>query len=126
MRHLVTAALLIAAVIHLLPLAGVLGPERLAALYGVDAGEPNIQILMRHRAVLFGLLGALLAAAAFRPALQGPAFIGGFASVLSFLWLAWAVDDFNAPLQRVVVADLAALVVLLAGAAAWACARRTG
>jgi len=126
MRHLVTAALLVAAVIHLLPLAGVLGPERLGALYGVDAGEPNLQILLRHRAVLFGLLGALLAVAAFRPALQAPALIGGFASMASFLWLAWTVGQANALLQRVVMVDLVALAALVAGTAAWALARRTG
>ena len=36
MRHLVTAALLVVGVIHLLPLAGVLGAERLNQLYGID------------------------------------------------------------------------------------------
>ena len=71
MRHLVTAALLIVGVIHLLPLAGVLGAERLNQLYGIDASEPNLAVLMRHRAVLFGLLGGFFVLAAFRQALQG-------------------------------------------------------
>ena len=38
--------------------------------FGIALDEPNLQILMRHRAVLFGLLGALLVAAAFIPALR--------------------------------------------------------
>jgi hypothetical protein len=49
--------LFLVAIIHLLPLSGVLGSERLAALYGLSFNEPNLAILMRHRAVLFGLLG---------------------------------------------------------------------
>lgn len=118
MRHLVTACLLIAGLIHLLPLPGVLGADRLAALYGLSGrpfDDPNLVILMRHRAVLFGLLGAFLVFAAFRPALQGIAFVAGFVSVLSFLWLAWSVGGHNAQVGRVVTADIVALACLVVG-----------
>ena len=60
MRHLVQIALILVGILHLLPLAGVLGPDRLASMYGITADEPNLAILMRHREVLFGILGALL------------------------------------------------------------------
>ena len=86
-----------------------------AKLYGMPFGEPNLEILMRHRAVLFGLLGAFLIAAAFMPALQTAAFIAGFASVVSFLWLAWSVGGYNPQISRVVVADVVALVCLVIG-----------
>ena len=89
MRHVVSAMLLLVAAIHILPLAGVLGAEQIARLYGISASEPNLAILMRHRAVLFGLIGALLMFAAFKPALQPVAFVAGFVSVGSFLLLAW-------------------------------------
>jgi hypothetical protein len=115
MRFLVSAMLLIVAVIHLLPLSGVLGSERLAALYGLSINESNLAILMRHRAVLFGLLGLFLLFAAFRPAFQTVAFIAGFISVVSFLWLAWSVGGYNAQVARVVMADIIALVCLIVG-----------
>ena len=60
MRYLASAMLIIVGIFHLLPLSGVLGVERLASLYGLPFGEPNLAILMRHRAVLFGLLGLFL------------------------------------------------------------------
>ncbi|MFN6169665.1 MAG: phosphopantetheine adenylyltransferase, partial [Burkholderiales bacterium] len=66
MRHLVSAMLVVVAIIHLVPLSGLLGTERLAVLYGIQIEEPNLAILMRHRAVLFGLLGVFLLYAAFR------------------------------------------------------------
>jgi hypothetical protein len=116
-RYLVSAMLLVVGVIHLLPLSGVLGAERLAALYGLSFSEPNLAILMRHRAVLFGLLGLFLVMAAFWPALQWAAVLAGFVSVLSFLWLALATSGYNAQLARVVVADGVALVCLLVAAA---------
>jgi hypothetical protein len=112
-NKLIAILLLVAGIIHLLPLAGVPGGERLNALYGLALDEPNLQILMRHRAVLFGLLGALLVAAAFIPGLRSLALVGGFISVISFLLLAWNAPLYNEALRRVVVADWVALACLL-------------
>ena len=106
MKHLVSTMLVIAGIIHLLPLTGVLGADRLAALYGIAFDEPNLAILMRHRAVLFGLLGGFLILAAFRPALQALAPAGGLVSAASFLWLAWTAGGYNAQVGRVFAATI--------------------
>ncbi|OLU16484.1 phosphopantetheine adenylyltransferase [Pseudomonas sp. PA1(2017)] len=113
MSKLIGFLLLVVGIIHLLPLAGVLGGERLNALYGLSFAEPNLHILMRHRAVLFGLLGALLIAAALLPGLRSIALVGGLVSVLSFLLLAWSEAAYNEALRRVVIADWIALACLL-------------
>jgi len=118
--------LLTVALIHLLPLAGVLGGTRIEALYGVQLADPNLVILMRHRAVLFGLLGLYFALAAFRPSLQPIAFVAGGASVVSFLYLAWSVGGYNAQVQRVFTADVVALVCLIVGLLAYAYVQRKG
>jgi hypothetical protein len=112
MSRLCAVLLIVAGVIHLLPLPGVLGVPQLARLYGVDASDPNLAILLRHRAVLFGLLGAALLAAAFRPDWRLVASAVGLASAVAFLWIALAVGDYNAALQRVVVADAIAVLCL--------------
>jgi len=119
MRHVVTVALLIAGIIHLLPLSGALGPERLAVLYGTLFSDPNMIILLRHRAVLFGLIGTFLVAAAFLPRLQVAAFIAGLISVVSFLLLAWSVGQYNSSIARIVTVDLMALGALVAGLGAY-------
>jgi acetaldehyde dehydrogenase (acetylating) len=71
---------------------------------------------LRHRAVLFGLLAAFLAYAAFQPALHGLAIIAGLVSVVSFIVLAHlggqAPGALNAALMRVVRVDYAAVVLL--------------
>ena len=123
MRHVVTAMLVVVGVIHLLPLSGVLGSERLAVLYGLSFNEPNLAILMRHRAVLFGLLGLFLCFAAFRPAWQTIAFVVGFVSVVSFLGLARSIGGYNALVARVIMADIVALVCLIIGVGAYMAAR---
>jgi hypothetical protein len=124
MRYIVSAALVIVGIIHLLPLPGALGGARLTALYGLPFDDPNLVILMRHRAVLFGLLGLFLLLAAFRPSLQPLAFVAGFASVVSFLYLAWSVGGYNAQVGRVFAADVVALVCLVIGAVALAVSER--
>jgi hypothetical protein len=107
--------LVIVGVIHLLPLVGVLGSEQLVSLYGLDFAEPNLAILMRHRAVLFGVLGTFLVYAAFKPALQPMAFAAGFVSVASFVLLAWNIGGYNSFVGKVVIVDIVALVCLLVG-----------
>ena len=116
---LIPAALLIVAVIHAMPLAGVVGAQRLQDLYGIPVAEPNLELLLRHRAVLFGMLAGLLAAAAFRPALQGLALVAGLISVVSFLVLAISIGSTNAALATVVKADWVALVLLVIASVAW-------
>lgn len=116
MRFVVPAILLIVAVIHAMPVVGVAGSSRLAALYGVSVQEPNLEILLRHRAVLFGILAAFLAVAAFRPTLHGLALTAGFLSVASFLVVAQLVGGYNTALATVVRIDIVALVLLVLGA----------
>jgi len=120
----ITGSLLITGAIHLLPVSGALGPGPLASLYGLDFSEPNLAILMRHRAVLFGLLGIFLVLAAFRPALQLAALLTGLASVVSFLLIAWSTGDYNPAVSRIVSADLVALALLGMGLIAWFQRRR--
>ena len=95
---------------------GVVGAGKLSYLYGIQVADPNLEILMRHRAVIFGILGALFLYAAFKPHIQVLALAAGFASVISFLVLAYAVGGFNTNIGRVVVADWIALAALVAAA----------
>lgn len=112
MQYLWTFLVLVAAAINLAPALGALAPDRMTALYGVDLGDPNLQILMRHRAVLFGIVGGLLVAAAFHPPLRTLGYAVGFASMLSFLLVAWLVGGYSAQIQRVILADVVGIVAL--------------
>ena len=118
MRHLATFGLLVMVLIHLPPLLGVLGADQLASLYGIDVAGPDLQILMRHRAVLFGLLGAYQAYALFKPAHRTAAFVAGLASLAAFLALAYSTPGYNAHLAKVATIDVVALVAGAIGFAA--------
>lgn len=113
MRQLASLMLLLVAFVHLMPLVGVLGPARLQALYGLPIEGPDLAILMRHRAVLFGLLGLYQAWAVFHPEHRSAAFIAGIASLGAFLALVVSTPGHNAHLAKVATIDVVALVLAI-------------
>ncbi|REJ74452.1 MAG: phosphopantetheine adenylyltransferase [Acidobacteria bacterium] len=114
LAHAVSILLALVGLLHLPPLIGALGADRLRALYAIEVQEPNLEILLRHRAVFFGLLGIFLVYAAVRPAAQPLALGVGLVSVLSFVVLAQLVGDYNQAIRRVVIADLVGAALLSA------------
>ncbi len=107
------AMLIFVSLIHLLPGLGVFGGERLLALYGISPDESNLQILLRHRAVLFAMLGAGLAWSVFMPTWR-PLMIGAsMISMVTFLLIVWLEGNANAALRRAAWIDVVAIVGLL-------------
>lgn len=114
-RALVMIGLVVATVVHLLPLWGVLANDNVEQLYGLTIEGNDLQLLMRHRAAMFGILGAFTLAAMFRANLRTPALAVAFASLAAFLLLAWIVPPHNAAVGRVVTIDIAAVILVGAG-----------
>ena len=119
LKYLVPASLMVVGAIHLIPLSGVFGVGRLNMLYGISISDPDLSILMRHRAVLFGLLGLFCVYAAMKPSLQLIALTAGAVSVGSFLYLAYATGGYNEELRRVFIADVIAAAFLVFGFAGY-------
>ena len=71
---------------------------------------------MRHRAVLFGIVGSIIIASALHVPLRPIGITVGLVSMLSFVAVALVVGGYNAELQRVVLVDVVASVVLVAAA----------
>jgi hypothetical protein len=115
MKYVSIVALLVAGIIHLLPVPGVMGVSTLARLYGIEVNDPNTAILLQHRALLFGVLGVLMLSAIALPWLRVTALTVALFSAASFIVVAIAVGGYNAAIGRVVVADVVASVLLAAG-----------
>jgi len=114
MQKLVTVALLVAGVINLYPVVGVISVDQLEKLYGVSLNNTDLIILMRHRAVLFGLLGSFLIYSAFRSSIQTLACIAGLVSMISFIALAYSSGHFGEALNKAIIADLVGSLALVA------------
>jgi hypothetical protein len=118
MKALVPAMLVAVALIHLLPVLGLLGTKQMERAYGVTLPGPDLAILMRHRALLFGLLGGLMLLALRVPALQVWALLMALCSAGGFVLLAVATPGRNRKLARIAWVDVAAIVFALVGLAA--------
>lgn len=112
MMRLVAVVLFGVGLLHLVPALGAFSAERLTQLYGVPPQGEAIVILLRHRAVLFALLGLFCCAAAFVTAWRTPALWAALVSTASFVMLGWG-QALGPALRVVWWADVAAAVLLL-------------
>lgn len=115
MRSVAAILFILVGIVNLLPLVGVLGAERLESLYGLSFPGQDLLLLMRHRAVLFGVLGAFIIFAGFRAQARAAAAVAGLVSMLSFMVLALPLSAHSEELQRVFWMDAAACCLLVVG-----------
>ena len=109
----ITTLILIVGLINFIPITGAFSADQLAKLYGVNSSDNNLLILLKHRALLFGLIGGFIIYAAFTPSLHKLAFIFGFISMLGFVIIAWNTGGYNELLKRFFTIDLIALLLLI-------------
>lgn len=112
---LVAGLFLIAGLINFVPLAGVFGDQIIASAYGIDVASAELSLLLRHRAILFGIVGGLLLVAAFRPPLRPTATVCGFVSMVSFAGLYLFIGPATDELAGVFRFDLVGIAALGAG-----------
>jgi hypothetical protein len=126
MKYVSVIALLVSAIIHLLPVSGVTGTAALGRLYGIEVLDANTSILLQHRALLFGMLAILMLLAIGSPKLRMTVLWAGLFSAASFVVVALWVGGYNAAIARVVTADVVVSILLAAGLCAeWWLTRKT-
>lgn len=113
--------LLLVALAHAVPALAAFDADLLPVFYGVAAVDPNLEVLLRHRAMLFGIVAGILALGAFVPAYRMLALGVGWVSVVSFLDLAMSTDGISDAVRRVVLVDLGlgGALVIATGLLAW-------
>jgi hypothetical protein len=124
------ATLFATGIINTLPVIGVLGNKHLESLYGIRGPDNNVSILLRHRAVLFGLVGGFMQyAAVMKPEMAPAATIGGLASMLSYIAIAkqtGPAGGYSEKIDKVVLVDLGASVALGAAGLLQCCLGKNG
>lgn len=116
MGTLATILICVAGLINFGPVVGALSKKRVEGLYGITVEDGNFEILMRHRAVLFGIVGALIIASAFDPSLRPAGYAAGFTAMLAFILITGLVGNYNSNLRRVSIVDVVGLAALLGAA----------
>ena len=109
--NLIAILFCVLAVIHFLPAVAAIAPAQLSNLYGVAPDDTVLRTLLQHRAVLLGLVGAAFLAAAFMPSLRWAALIGGAASMVLFLVIAFFNGELSGTLSKITIVDAAGLPI---------------
>ena len=112
MERLTKTILLLVGLVNFLPVVGVLSAERLANLYGIAVPGDDLLILLRHRALLFGVLGGFIIYSAFRRHLRPAAVTIGFISMIGFIVVLLVLGDYGDKLRIVAIVDAVAIFAL--------------
>jgi len=99
------------ALVNLAPMIAAIAPAQITKLYGIVPTDKTQIVLLQHRALLLGLVGAACAAAAHYEALRWPALIGAVISMASFIIFCLVHDQMGGALRKIALVDLAALPV---------------
>jgi hypothetical protein len=114
MEEAITFCLVVVGFIKFAPVIGVISAKKLESAYSVSLVEKDLEILMRHRALLFGILGAFILYSAFNPLHQPAAMIMGGTSMVGFALLVLGVGGYNEAVGKVLYIDVLGILFLFA------------
>jgi heme A synthase len=116
MEFIFRISLFIAGLINLLPAVLAFLPEKISKSYGIDIPNSNYELLLRHRAILFGIIGGLMIFSAITKKYYEIATTTGLISMVSFIILFFLIDkDINLELRKVMIIDVVATIILCIG-----------
>ncbi len=126
MKVFFTLCLVLVGLVNLAPVVGVFSAQQMAEAYGVTINGSEMVVLMKHRALLFGLLGGFTLFAVFVRSLQLPALVMCGLSMSGFVWLMHFDSVTSHAMQRILWFDYAGLVFWLLAALAYTLNRNRG
>jgi heme A synthase len=108
--------LFIAGVINLLPSVLAFLPDKISKSYGIEMPNQNYELLLRHRAILFGIIGGLMIYSAVAKKHYEVSTVIGLISMVSFIVLFFLIGkDINSELKKVMTIDVVGTVILCIG-----------
>jgi heme A synthase len=108
--------LFIAGLINLLPALLAFLPDKISKSYGIDIPNSNYELLLRHRAILFGIIGGLMIYSAIVKKHYEITTTAGLISMMSFIILYFLIDKgISSELKKVMMIDVVATVILFVG-----------
>lgn len=110
---LATALLFVVGLINFLPVAGVFSAANLSQAYAIELVSNDLIILMRHRALLFGIVGGFIFYSLVYPQFQTAAISMAGTSMVGFLLIMSAVGGYNASISKIAVVDIIAIICLV-------------
>jgi hypothetical protein len=109
-------SLFIAGIINFLPSLLAFFPEKISKSYGIEAPNASNELILRHRAILFGIIGLLMLYSSIMKKYYGLSSSFGLISMISFIVLYFIIGkEISAELKKVMFIDLVGTIILLLG-----------
>ena len=102
-------------IINFLPVMLAFFPEKISKAYGIELPNTNYELLLRHRAIMLGLVGALMIFAAISKKYHSISVTIGLISMVSFIVLYFMINGINIELGKVMKMDIIAIALLSIG-----------
>ena len=112
MNKIYLSLLFLVGVINFLPIVGILSLDKINQAYGLSVDDNSLAILLRHRALLFGLIGGFVIYSVFKPQYQIASIVLAAISMLGYLYFFWFIGDSNPVLLKIAQADIVGIVLL--------------
>jgi hypothetical protein len=113
MNDAIQVLLFIVGVINFLPVMGVISADKLSRAYQIDLPGNDLIILLRHRAILFGVVGGFILYSVFQPMYQDAAMVMAAITMVGYLYIVWAVGGYNKAIFKVAMVDAVGIMCLL-------------
>lgn len=126
MKIIFRISLVLVGLINLAPVMGVFSAQQMAEAYGVAINQSEMVVLLKHRALLFGLLGGFTLFAVFVRSLQLPALLMSGLSMSGFALLMHFESVTSPAMQRILMFDYVGLVFWLLAVFAYTMNRSRG
>lgn len=112
MAFAISLLLVLVGLINFVPVVGVLSADKLSQTYSVMLVDNNAIILLRHRALLFGLVGGFVLFSVYAPLYRPAAITMAAISMVGFLVFMFHQGGYNEALYNVMLADIVGIVLL--------------
>lgn len=108
--------LFVAGVINFIPSFLAFAPNKISESYGIEIPNSSYELLLRHRAVLFGIVGGLMIYSAISKKNYNLATTIGLISMISFVILYKLIGgEINPELNKILKMDFIGIGILIFG-----------
>ena len=115
MNRVFMGCLLMVGLINFVPLLGLFSATGIESTYGVKLADQNLALLMRHRALLFGIVGGFVLLSIWVAQYQKAAMWMSGISMTGFAILVMQTVQINQAISNVLIVDLIGLGFLSIG-----------
>ena len=112
MESIFRIILLITGFLNSLPSLLAFFPGKFTKSYGIVLPNENFELLLRHRAILFGIVGGIMIYSALSKTAYEIATITGVVSMFSFVALYFLIGNITSELKKIMLIDIFATIIL--------------